>query len=125
MRNQPTDNWVFDIGIRPIVYSHTSRGLTNNDNLRSTSAKALDIVTDPLNGQPLIKQADVRRQSRGAREAEYVQSQRLNSEEDILPSQHEQPDSITRKMDFTIAYHRNSEESLSSLQDDHSTEAHV
>ena len=31
------------------------------------------VVADPLNGQPLIKQVDVRCQSRGTREAEYTQ----------------------------------------------------
>jgi len=61
----------------------------------------------------------------GYHEKTKSHSQRQNSEEDILPSQHEQPDGITRKTDFTIAYHRSSEESLSSLPDEHSAEAHV
>ena len=61
----------------------------------------------------------------GYHEKTKSRSQRLNSEEDILPSRHEQPDGITRKTDFTIAYHRSSEGSLSSLLDEHSAEAHI
>ena len=52
-------------------------------------------------------------------------SQMPDSEEYILPSQHERPSGITRKTDFATAYHRNGVESLSSLQGEHSAEAHV
>jgi len=61
----------------------------------------------------------------GYHEKTKSRSQRLDSEEDILPPQREQPDGITRKTDFTIAYHRNSKESLSFLPDEHSAEAHA
>jgi hypothetical protein len=52
-------------------------------------------------------------------------SQTLDSEEYILLSQHEQPGGITRKTDFATAYHRDGAESLSSVPDDDSAEAHV
>ena len=61
----------------------------------------------------------------GHHENTKSRSQALDSEQDILPSQHEQPEGITRKTDFTTAYHRGGAESLSSLLDEHLAEAHV
>ena len=55
----------------------------------------------------------------------HCRSQSVDSEEDILSSQHDQSSGITRKTDFTIAYHREGAESLSSLSDEHPADVHI